>query len=128
MARVVLTLAAVALAAATAAAHHSYPAYDRDHPVTLEGTLRVVAFRNPHVILELDTVDGERYRIEWANLFQLAQRGVERDRLKVGDRLVIVGHVKRDRTQKDMSLVRMIRRLDDGWQWGEAPATVEKSS
>ncbi|MCE3285926.1 MAG: hypothetical protein K0R70_2182, partial [Steroidobacteraceae bacterium] len=63
-----------------------------------------------------------------ASTFQLVQQGVERDRLKPGDRIVIVGHVKRDRSKKEMSLVRMIRRSDDGWQWGEAPVTAESSS
>lgn len=120
MARAVLTLGIAALVTITLAAHHSYPAYDRETPVTLEGTLRGVAFRNPHVILELDTMDGQRYRVEWANVSQLAQQGVERDRLKPGDRIQIVGYVKHDKSQKDMSLVRMVRRLSDGWQWGEA--------
>lgn len=120
MARLALTVTAIALAAVTAGAHHSYPAYDRDTPVTLEGTLRAIAFRNPHVILDLDTATGERYRVEWANLSQLAQQGVERDRLKAGDRIRITGYVKRDKSLKDMSLVRMVRRLDDGWQWGDA--------
>jgi hypothetical protein len=123
-----MTLATAALLTTSLGAHHSYPAYDRETPVRLEGTLRTVGFRNPHVILDLDTTSGERYHIEWASTFQLVQQGVERDRLKPGDRIVIVGHVKRDRSKKEMSLVRMIRRPDDGWQWGEAPVTAESSS
>lgn len=116
--RTALTLVGILLAAATLGAHHSYTAFDRETPVTLEGTLRGIAVRNPHTVLELDTTRGERFRIEWAAAATLAQWGVDAKALKPGDHIVIRGY--KHHTQNLLSLVRLIRRTDDGWQWGEA--------
>ena len=55
---VALTLAAVALAAASLDAHHSYAVFDREHPVSIEGDIERVVFGNPHVILAVRAADA----------------------------------------------------------------------
>ena len=114
--RMALTLVGILVAAATPGAHHSYTAFDRETPVTVEGTLRGISVRNPHTILELDTASGEHYRVEWAAAFTLQQWGVDAKALKSGDHIVITGY--KHRSQNLLSLVQTIRRLDDGWKWG----------
>src|SRR6266481_3913161 len=44
-----------------AAAHHSNAAYDTDHPQTMEGTVRIVNWTNPHIsfVVEKDVKSGE---------------------------------------------------------------------
>jgi len=44
-------LAALALAAAPALAHHGWGSYDAAHPVTVTGPIQTSKFENPHVTL-----------------------------------------------------------------------------
>jgi hypothetical protein len=44
-------LAALALAAAPALAHHGWGSYDAAHPVTVTGPIQTTKFENPHVTL-----------------------------------------------------------------------------
>jgi hypothetical protein len=123
--RLVLACASALLFSVVVSAHHSYTAFDQENAVTLTGTIHRITIRNPHTVLELDTIDGQRYQIEWGSAFQLAYWGVDAKTLHSGDRIVIIGYVMRDKTQRRMSLVRMVRRVEDGWQWGEPPAPTQ---
>jgi len=108
----------LALAASSAAnAHHNYALYERCQHVSLEGDIANIEWTNPHVLIDLKTVDAQTYRIEWAALQQLAQANVSTGALKVGDHVVIVGSVMRDPERKVMSLVSEIRRPSDGWSY-----------
>jgi Cu/Ag efflux protein CusF len=44
-----------------AAAHHSGAAYDKEHPRTMEGTVKTVNWTNPHItfVVEADAKDGQ---------------------------------------------------------------------
>ena len=58
------TLFAVGLSlslAAPVAAHHSNAAYDTDHPVMMEATVKTVNWTNPHItfVVEKDAKDSE---------------------------------------------------------------------
>jgi hypothetical protein len=62
LSRRALFAAGIALAVAgPAAAHHSNAAYDVDHPVTMEGTVKSVNWTNPHItfVVEKDAKGGE---------------------------------------------------------------------
>jgi uncharacterized protein DUF6152 len=111
----ILTLAA-SLTATVASAHHSYAAYDRDHPVSIEGEISQVLYANPHVILTVRTTDAE-YTVEWLSLYQVSRWIVAKGRLAVGDHIVLTGCALRDRTERRISLVTDIRRPSDGWTW-----------
>jgi hypothetical protein len=115
---------ATLLAGTALQAHHSYGAYDREHPVRLLGTVRAFAFKNPHPLITLDTTDGHRYEIEWSSGYRLSCEGIDGTVLLANERIEVIGYVMRDPAQRRMSLVRMVRRVRDGWQWGEPPEGV----
>jgi len=111
-----LTFAATCLAATAVSAHHSYAAYDREHPVSIEGEISQVLYANPHVILTVRTNDAE-YTVEWLSLYQVSRWIVSKGKLAVGDHIVLTGRALRDRTERRISLVTDIRRPSDGWEW-----------
>ena len=112
----ILAAAATLFGAATVSAHHSYGAFDREHPVIIEGDVTRVTFANPHVIIAVQTADVE-YSVEWLSLYQLRRWGVSKDDLKVGDHVVVRGSIPRDKMDLRLSVVTDIRRSSDGWSW-----------
>ena len=124
----VLLVAAASLVGARAHAHHSYQAaYLENQTMTIEGQLVQLLFRNPHsfVHLMVREKDGTvvRYAVEWGGALQLDGQGVSRDKLKIGDRLIISGNPGRNK--KD-HLLRMLtlHRPKDGFGWGHRPGEV----
>jgi hypothetical protein len=109
-------------------AHHSYgAAYLENQTVTIEGQLVQLLFRNPHsfvhvVVREKDGT-SVRYAVEWGGILELDGQGIGRDKLKIGDRLIISGNPGRNR--KD-HLLRMLtlERPKDGFGWGHKPGEV----
>src|SRR5262245_12350764 len=97
MRKVVLLVIAVALFAGSAAyAHHSYGAtYDTSKEIKLEGKLLQFVFRNPHSFVHIQAPDAkgvqQRWAVEWAGTSQLGNSGVNRESLRVGDEIVIMG-------------------------------------
>jgi len=118
-----LTFAAICLAATAVSAHHSYAAYDREHPVSIEGDISQVLYANPHVLLTVRTTEGE-YTVEWLSLYQVSRWIVAKGRLSVGDHIVLTGRALRDHTGRRISLVTDIRRPSDGWTWSSQTAGV----
>jgi hypothetical protein len=111
-----LLLTALLVTAATVCAHHSYAAYDREHPVSIEGEISQVLYANPHVLLTVRTNDAE-YTVEWLSLYQVSRWVVAKGKLGVGDHIVLTGCALRDKTEHRISLVTDIRRPSDGWTW-----------
>ena len=54
------------LPSSSALAHHSFSIYDLENPIIITGTLKSLAFRNPHTILivEQDGVEGAAKDLE----------------------------------------------------------------
>ena len=119
----VLALAAALWAvAAPARAHHSYGAtYDVSRELTLEGTLVQFVFRNPHTFVHLQAPDDsgamQRWAIEWSGTAQLANNGITRDTLHVGDKVVVVGRPSRVPGEFRVLMVSL-KRPSDGFSWG----------
>ncbi len=111
-----LTFAAICLTATAVSAHHSYAAYDREHPVSIEGEIARVLYANPHVILTVRTNEAD-YTVEWLSLYQVSRWVVAKGRLVVGDHIILTGCALRDRTEHKISLVTDIKRPADGWAW-----------
>ena len=110
-------LAVLALAGTSLSAHHSYAAFDRDHPVSIEGEISRVLYANPHVVMTVKAADGE-YTVEWLSFSQLARTPETRaTSLNVGDHVIVTARATRDRTEHRLSLVTDIRRPADGWSW-----------
>jgi hypothetical protein len=121
--RTLFALAAAAvIAGGTAYAHHSYAAtYDTSREVKLEGKLVQFVLRNPHSFVHVEAPDEkgvmQRWAVEWAGFAQLAGQGVQRETLKVGDSIVIVGRPSRVPGEYRALMVTLKRPLD-GFSWG----------
>ena len=111
-----LTFMVICLAATAVTAHHSYAAFDREHPVSIEGDLAQVLYANPHVVMTVRTEDGD-YTVEWLSFTQVSRWMIDKGTLNVGDHVIVTARATRDRTEHRLSLVTDIRRPADGWSW-----------
>jgi hypothetical protein len=92
-------LAAPAVLAAPALAHHSYAMFDMTKTVALKGSVVKFKWQNPHSWIELDVPVGgkvERWAIEATAPANLVQEGWRRTSLKPGDQVTIKIHPLRD--------------------------------
>jgi hypothetical protein len=125
MMRSVLLLLVVAepLVAGTAVyAHHSYSAtYDTSKEIKLEGKLVQFVYRNPHSFVHIEAPDHngvqQRWAVEWSGTGQLANQGVTRESLKIGDGVIIVGRPSRVPGEY-RALMVTLKRPADGFTWG----------
>jgi hypothetical protein len=91
----------LAMATIPAIAHHSFAAeYDSTRPVKVTGVLTRVEWTNPHIWFFLDVKDDNGVVTNWG--FSggppgvLQRRGISKDKLKVGDVIVVEGFRARD--------------------------------
>lgn len=103
MLRMILTPAvlAAAVAAAPAAAHHSFAAeFDRDQPIQITGEVIRMEFTNPHsyIYLRVETDSGEvqEWAIEGGAPNALVRRGWSRDSLPPGTEITVLGYRARE--------------------------------
>ena len=97
----VLAGAAVFAAALPGLAHHSFSAeFDVGRPIEFTGTITRVEWTNPHAWLFLASSDEEgnveNWAVELLGINTLMRRGLTRDSINPGDRLVITGFGARD--------------------------------
>lgn len=95
-------------------AHHSLTTFEQS-PITLEGELVEVNWRNPHVTFQLRVVDESGEEAEWRmeahSVFNLRRGGVTRDLIPLGETVRVVGR-KSNLTDHRMIVDRM--QLPDG--------------
>ena len=89
------------VAAAPAAAHHSFAAeFDAGQPVTIKGNVTRIAWTNPHVWIYLNVEDETGKLVNWGFEMgaphQVRNRGWDRNTLKAGDELIVEGSRARD--------------------------------
>ena len=90
--RPVAALAALALAATPALAHHSFAMFDQTKQMTLAGTVHEFQWTNPHAFIELDVANGgrtQRWAIELNSPNNLTRQGWRRTSLKAGERISV---------------------------------------
>ena len=124
----VLLVAGMAVFGARAYAHHSFAAtYLEDQEVSIEGDLVQFLYRNPHSFVHVDAPDAsgvsQRWAVEWGGTTQLAQAGVKRDSLKVGDKVIINGRPSRVPGEYRV-LMQNLNRPSDGFTWGRGANEV----
>lgn len=118
--RLFLAFVGVALVSVPINAHHSFTAtYQDSREITIEGELVAFMLRNPHsfvhVIAPDDTGEMQRWAVEWGAASRLRGQ-LSRDTLKVGERVIVVGHPSRNPENFSM-LLQSIKRPSDGWEW-----------
>jgi hypothetical protein len=94
-------VAALALAAPLALAHHSFAVhFVSDRVITVKGTVTAFKFTNPHGIVTFSVTkdDGsvEEWRAETNSPNALRRRGWTKDSIKVGEDVEIIGFPTRD--------------------------------
>ena len=90
-----LILLALLLATTNSYAHHSYVAeFDADSPATIEGVVKEVWFKNPHVryYVTVTNEDGEEVNYDTRGLtpVKLVRQGWTKKTIQVGDRIKIL--------------------------------------
>ncbi len=130
--RRLLLIAVIAAGAAvtmtTALAHHSFSAtYETGKQIKLDGAIAQFVYRNPHSFVHIDAPDAsgvsQRWAVEWGGTGQLAQAGVKRDSLKVGDKVTINGRPSRVPGEYRVLMVNLTRPAD-GFTWGRGANEV----
>jgi hypothetical protein len=84
-----------------ATAHHSFAAeYDRDKPVTLQGTVTRIEWMNPHIYFYIDVREEGGAIVNWAieggAPTSLYRAGWRKDAMKVGDVVTVHGYLARN--------------------------------
>jgi uncharacterized protein DUF6152 len=96
-----LVLPAGALFLSTAAsAHHSFAMFDNTKTVTVAGTVKDVAYANPHVWVNLVVMNDKNLPATWGmeggNLGGLYRMGWHKDSVKTGDKIRMDIHPMKD--------------------------------
>ena len=77
-------------------AHHGTAAYDTEKLVTLKGVVTSFEFINPHAEIRVAVTDENGRTVNWLaetnNPNRLARRGWNRNVLKTGDMITIIGN------------------------------------
>jgi len=111
----ILTL--VMLGVASSSAAHHPPGFERCKSLTVTGQIESVGWHNPHVELSIKSDDGTVYHVLWLNLQQMSLAGIQRDTLRIGDRVVVTAGVQgKDGARAPLPLSEILRPID-GWQW-----------
>src|SRR5438128_11406158 len=87
-------LTLLALAPATALAHHGWSGYDASQVLNLTGTIRDAGYEHPHGYVKLETPD-KTWLVVLAPPSRMDNRGLPREMLKAGTKASVVGHPNR---------------------------------
>lgn len=122
-------MAALAVSASTAAAHHAISAYyDSAKRASIEGVVVQFHFVSPHPYVTVDVTQNgatRQWRLEMDNRGELSAIGMRGDTLTPGDRVVVEGSLARD--QSAGLYIRRLTRPADGFiyeQVGSSPRLV----
>ncbi len=92
-------------------AHHSRAMFDVDTFISVEGVVTKVEWKNPHmwVTLDVPTSDGktESWGFEGSGAASMVASGISPQILKVGNRVKIIAHPPRDKSQHTAEFMGM---------------------
>lgn len=95
MTRSAAAMIALLALTAPAAAHHGWGGYDSSRTVTLTGTVRSIAYQNPHAGLKLQA-EGKEWDVVLAPITRMSSRGLPDGAIKAGDTVTVAGYVNRE--------------------------------
>jgi len=105
-------------------AHHAHLTfYDWcGKPLTIEGRITRVEWKNPHSVFDVETNDGTTYHVEWTSAQIVARmyNGSLPAAVTVGARVAVVAHPMRDDAA--------IRASYSEWTGNAVPNTVDPAS
>ena len=109
---VVLAVAACLLmVAGPVVAHHSPSLYDKEHPITLTGTVTEFRFISPHVQIHFEVKDENGNLVKWiahtSPPSKMYRRGWTRNTLKPGDQITVIGGSDRE-GRKNMRMLKLV--------------------
>lgn len=109
-------------AAASAFAHHSIAVFDQEKEVSIAGSVKKFSYTNPHGWIDVEVPNDkggvDEWSIEMGTTAQLRRQGWTPDTLKVGDKIKVTLHPRRDGT-KAGNIVGNSLTLDDGTPIGK---------
>jgi hypothetical protein len=99
-----LALSVLSMLTAPAESHHSFSAFDDTQVVELSGTVKDWQWTNPHIWLNLDVIGADGTEVQWGIEGQSPevlrrQEAMPRNVIKVGDKVTISMHPRRDGTK-----------------------------
>ena len=99
------------LVSGTMLAHHAGSLYDREHAVTLTGTVTEYLFTNPHAQIHFEVKDESGNVTKWVAETGGPQRllrvGWNKNTLKVGDTITVTGAQAKD-GRKFLAIVKLV--------------------
>ena len=108
---VVVVAVGLLVEAVPSAAHHSGSLYDRDHPITLTGTVTGWEMVMPHARVLFDVKEADGSVSKWmagsAPPQKLYRAGWNRTSLKPGDIITVTGYPLKN-GKKIMSIVKLV--------------------
>ena len=95
----ILVISGLVLPSVTLAHHSPNVHFDRSEVIEIEGTLSKLAWRHPHVQLEVETTDAQGIKKVWEVEYLapsfLMRQGISKDLFSVGDTLKVAGFIGR---------------------------------
>jgi len=99
-ARAILVSSALLAASGPALGHHSAAVFDADQVVRIEGTVTRFDWKNPHVYIYVESLDGTGNAVQWEIetdwTTDLMHVGWQEDSLEVGERIAVRAHPGRN--------------------------------
>ena len=96
----IFAVAAALMSSGSALAHHSMSMYDRSHDTTFRATIIQFDWVNPHSQITFTVADERGNVVKWVaegpGPNRLANHGWNKDSLKPGDEVTIVGNCNRN--------------------------------
>jgi hypothetical protein len=101
------------LGIAMASAHHGWGSYDAANPVTVQGAITELNYKNPHATIKLKATDKE-WTVTLAPVSRMETRGATQDKVAVGQTISAYGYPSK--AQPDEMRAEWIKAGNDTYQ------------